>query len=309
MNTWTARFLRATLTIMPGIGYCRNAFATGQFEKAVQIDPVFGLPVPPVRYDGSIVGQFDPTSTAVATRIFIAIFVGAIIWGMQRSIKTKSAIPICLALTGIPCVFAELNLDVMGAVIYPSNPDSVLFTLMGRHMGWFIIAAWSAYGGLFALASYLIFSRPQLPTRFIWLGFAMVCVGQTFFEELLSHFNGIYYYYGNQPLTPISQFPWWIIFPTSGGVCFLSALTYRFNASLKGWRALGLVVCAPFTFCGFMGFVSLPAWIAVNSELPHWVNNVLGLSTVIAGLIAFAMTMKLILQRDPLQPDGIGKRF
>ena len=176
-------------------------------------------------------------------------------------------------------------------------------------MGWFLIFAWSAYGGLFALASYKVFSKPHLSNKFIWMGLLLVCIGQTIFEETLGHFNGIYYYYGNQPLTPFTQFPWWIILPTSGGVCLLSALVYRFNASLQGWRAIAIVVIAPFTFSGFMGLVSLPSWIALNSELPWLVTQILGLTTVAAGLMAFALVMKLILQREPLEMAGKGQAF
>ena len=35
---------------------------------------------------------------------------------------------------------------------------------------WFLISAWSAYGGLFALASYKVFSKPHLNNKFIWFG-------------------------------------------------------------------------------------------------------------------------------------------
>jgi hypothetical protein len=285
------------------------ATATGQYEMDVVIDPVFGLPIPPVHWDGGGPGEFDPVRTAVATGCFAAIFLCALIWGIWESVRTKSAIPVCLSLSGIPCVLAELNLDVMSAVVYANSSDGVVFSLMGRHMGWFIIAAWSAYGGLFGLAAYKVFSRPQLTNKAIWLALAMVCAGQTFFEEMLGLFNGIYYYYGNQPLTPFTQFAWWIILPTSGGVCLLSAITYRFNKALSGWKAITIVAMAPFTFCGFMGAVSLPAWIAVNSELPWLVNQILGLTSVAAGLVGFAMIMKLVLQREPLDLGGTGLSF
>src|SRR5262249_48916407 len=152
--------------------------------------------------DGGGVGAFDPVANAVATAIYATIFLFAVLWGLRESVKTKSALPVCLALSGIPCVLAELNLDVMGAVVYANNPDSIVFTLMGRHMGWFVISAWAAYGGLFALASYKVFSKPHLSNKFIWVGLLIVCAGQTVFEETLGHFDGIYYYYGNQPLTP-----------------------------------------------------------------------------------------------------------
>lgn len=288
---------------------CQQAMATGQYETNIKIDPVFGLPVPPVNYDGGGAGAFDPTVNSIATGIYVAIFLCALAWGIWESLKAKSTLPVCLSLSGIPCVLAELNLDVMGAVVYANSPDSVVFTLMGRHMGWFVISAWAAYGGLFAVASYKVFSQPRLTNKFIWLGLLVVCAGQTVFEETLGHFNGIYYYYGNQPLTPFTQFAWWIILPTSGALCLLTAMAYRFNASLQGWKAIGVIVLAPFTFCGFMGFISLPAWIAVNSDLPWLVNQILGLMTVAAGLFGFALIMKLILHRDPLKLDGAGQAF
>jgi hypothetical protein len=295
--------------VFASIAFCQQAMATGQYETDVTIDPVFGLPVPPVNWDGGGVGLYDPAVSGAATWIYVAIFLCALVWGIRETVKTKSTIPVCLSLSGISCIFAEIFLDVMGGVVYANNADSVVISLMGRHLGWFLISAWSAYGGLFALAAYKVFSRPRLTNKFIWLGLLLVCTGQTVFEETLGHFNGIYYYYGNQPLTPFTQFPWWIILPTSGGVCLLSALVYRFNASLQGWRAIGVIVLAPFTFSGFMGLVSLPAWIALNSELPWMVTQILGLVSVAAGLIAFAMVMKLILLREPLEMMGRGQAF
>eukprot|EP00456_Euglypha_rotunda_P035149 TRINITY_DN27101_c0_g1_i2.p1 TRINITY_DN27101_c0_g1~~TRINITY_DN27101_c0_g1_i2.p1 ORF type:complete len:306 (+),score=53.34 TRINITY_DN27101_c0_g1_i2:177-1094(+) len=285
------------------------ALATGQYEENFKIDPVFGLPVPPVNFDGGGVGVFDPQATGIATIIFTAIFACALIWSLVEARRSKSILPICLALSGIPCVLAELNLDVMGGVVYANSADSVVFSLMGRNMGWFLISAWSAYGGLFALASYKVFSKSQLTNKAIWLGLLLVCAGQTVFEETLGHFNGIYYYFGNQPLTPFTQFPWWMIMATSGGVCLLSALVYRFNASLQGWKALSVIVIAPFTFCGWMGLVSLPSWIALNTDLPWLITQIAGLITIAAGLVGFALIMKLILQREPLDLQGVGKSF
>ena len=147
--------------IFCGVLFCRQALATGQYETNVKIDPVFGLPVPPVNWDGGGVGIYDPVATAIATWIYVAIFACALAWGLWESAKTKSTIPVFLALSGIPCSFAEIFLDVMGGVVYANSPDSIVISLMGRHLGWFLISAWAAYGGLFALASYKVFSQPD----------------------------------------------------------------------------------------------------------------------------------------------------
>lgn len=310
-RSWNRRLRgrRAVASLLAGSLTAPSAFATGQFEVHTTIDPVFGLPVPPVNFGGGGPALFSASAVATGTWLFSALFLIALLWGLRESIRAKSAIPICLALSGIPCVLAELNLDVMSAVVYANNDNSTIFSLMGRNMGWYVIAGWAGYGGLFSLVAYKTFSRHELPNKFMWVGLLLVCAGQTCLEEIIGRVNGIYYYYGNQPLAPFSQFPWWIILPTSGGVCLLAALAYRFNASLRGWKAVGLIVIAPFTFCGFMGFTSLPAWIAVNSKLPWLMTQSLGLMTVAAGFFAFGLVMKLILQRDPLQFDGTGQIF
>ncbi len=308
-RTITTYVRHGAAALILGVFACGSALATGRYERDWKIDPVFGLPIPPVNWDGGGVGLYDPVASGVATWIYVAIFACAVIWGLRESISSRSAIPLALSLSGISYIFAEIFLDVMGGVVYANAADGAVISLMGRHLGWFLISAWAAYGGLFALAAYKVFSKPQLSNKSIWLGLLIVCAGQTVFEETLGLFNGIYYYYGNQPLTPFTQFPWWIILPTSGGVCLLSALVYRFNAALQGWKSIGIVLMAPFTFSGFMGFVSLPAWIALNSDLPWGVTQLLGLMTVAAGLAAFALIMKLVLQRDPLDPRGFGQSF
>src|SRR5262245_22666060 len=105
------------------------ALATGQYETDWKIDPVFGLPIPPVNWDGGGVGLYDPVASGIATWIYVAIFACAVLWGIRESVKSGSAIPLALSLSGIPCVFAEIFLDVMGGVVYANDADSAVISL------------------------------------------------------------------------------------------------------------------------------------------------------------------------------------
>lgn len=200
-------------------------------------------------------------------------------------------------------IFPEVMVDVMGAVWYPLSENDHAFTILGRQMGWFIVAGWFGFGSLFTYVSYKVFEM-RLSTKAIWLAFGAACIGATVFEEILQNLGGMYLYYGNQPLIVLSKLPWWWTPCNAGGVFLAAALAYRLRDSLRGWRGLAMLAITPASMGGVYGFIALPSFIAVNGDYNWWVTQILGLTTIALGLMLVAGIIRIVLNRDPFDLSG-----
>ena len=92
--------------------------------------------------------------------------------------RTGEAIVLFVTLSAPMIIFPEVFVDVMGAVWYPLSESDHAFTILGRQMGWFIVAGWFGFGSLFMYTSYKVFDL-RLSTRMIWLAFFGACVGRS----------------------------------------------------------------------------------------------------------------------------------
>jgi hypothetical protein len=144
--------------------------------------------------------------------------------------------------------------------------------------------------------------RPS--TRTLWLAWGLAIVGDVVFEEVLLSFD-VYHYYGNQPLVLLFELPWWWIPCNSVGIVLAAAIAYRFRSSLRGWKALCMLVVTPMSVTAVYGFIALPSWIATNGDFPWLLTQVLGLITVVLGVFAFMGVLKFVLNRDPFDLDYI----
>ncbi|WP_216892278.1 hypothetical protein [Nocardia alni] len=256
------------------------------------LDPRYGTPPPPdLPYSvGNNVG-----CTIVMTLIGLV----GVALGIYQWIRTRSVLPLMIALSGAVICIPEVFFDVMGAVYFPwsaTQPLGNAYEILGRHMPWWIVAGWFGYG----VFSYFMFSvlaaKPK--TRTLWLMLLGAAVGDVVFEEILLKF-GVYHYYGNQPLIIVSQLPWWWIPCNSIGVFLAAALAYRFRSALHGWRSLLMFIITPLSVTTVYGAIALPSWIAVNRDYPWLPTQLLGLATIGLGIAVFALILRLVLDRNP----------
>ena len=175
-------------------------------------------------------------------------------------------------------IFPEVFVDVMGAVWYPVSESDHAFTILGRQMGWFIVAGWFGFGSLFMYTSFKVFQL-RLSTRAIWLAFFGACLGATVFEEILQNMGGMYVYYANQPLIVLWKLPWWWTPCNATGVFLAAAIAYRLREQLRGWRGLAMFAITPAAMGAAYGFIALPSWIVVNGDYSWWVTQLGGLAS------------------------------
>jgi len=219
--------------------------------------------------------------------------------GLRMSLRGRTLLPVMVALSAAFIVIPEVFYDVTGAVYFPFSetaPLGATFSILGRTMPVWITAGWFGYG-VFALLTYAMLTvRPS--TKTLWYAWGLAIVGDVVFEEALLHFDA-YHYYGNQPLILIFKLPWWWIPCNSVGVMLAAAIAYRFRASLRGIGALGMVVITPVSVTAIYGLIALPSWIATNGNYSWLPTQLLGLATMVLGVLAFTGVLKLVLNRDP----------
>jgi hypothetical protein len=257
----------------------------------------FRLPVPPVDADYS--GRNTVISIVWLGSIALAGF-GLAIRDYRRTGKTMA---LFVTLSAPMIIFPEVFVDVMGAVWYPLSESDHAFTILGRRMGWFIVAGWFGYGSLFSYLTYKVLEW-RVSTKHLWLAFLGACLGATVFEEILQNLGGMYLYYGNQPLIVLWKLPWWWTPCNAGGVFLAGSIAYRLRNDLTGWRAMAMFAITPASMGAVYGFIALPSWIVVNADYNWWVTQLGGLTTIALGLGLVTLIMKIVLQRDPFDMSG-----
>lgn len=264
-------------------------------SRLYTLNPISNLPAPP--RDAPYYGTRNAIVIAVMTLIgLIGLAVAA-----HFSRKTRSWLPLVLTISGTAIVIPEVFVDVMGLVWYPESVNDHAYDLLGRRMGWFILAGWFGYASLTYWIYQVLESRPK--TRVLWYMLGAAGLADVVLEEFILHM-GMYVYYGRQPLVLISLLPWWWIPCNSLGVFLASSITYRLRAYLQGPRTLLTLLITPLSVGAVYGAIALPSFIVTNDHYPWLVTQLGGLLTIGLGLVLFAGILRYLLGRDPYDMEG-----
>jgi hypothetical protein len=257
----------------------------------------FGVPTPPLD------AKYSGTHTLISILWLSVVGITGFGLAIRDYVKTRSSVALWVTISAPMIIFPEVMVDLMGDVFYPLNSHDHAFTILGRQMGWFIVAGWFGFASLFMYMTYKFFERRATP-KAIWLAFLAAAIGSIVFEEILQNLGGMYVYYGNQPLIVLWKLPWWWPPCNAGGVFLAAAIAYRLRQQLHGWRGAAMLVITPASMGGVYGFIALPAFIAVNADYNWWVTQILGLATIGLGIVIIALTIALVLGKDPFDMSG-----
>lgn len=261
-------------------------------RPAITFDEESGLPaLPDFPYE---------TVNHVWVTVIMALFgLVGVVQGVRLAIRTRSVLPVMIALSPALIAIPEVFFDIMGAVYFPwsdTEPFGHAFGIMGREMPYWIVAGWFGYGMFNLFIFQAIAKRPS--TKSLWGLLGVAAASSAIFEEVLLAVD-VYHYYGNQPLMLFNLYPWWWLPCNSIGVFLAAALAYRLRDQLQGWRSLLMLLITPLSVALVYGAIALPSWIAVNSDLPWLPTQLLGLTTMALGIVAFAGVLKFVLGRAP----------
>jgi hypothetical protein len=223
-------------------------------------------------------------------------------WALRELFTKRDWMPLCLSLGGVAIVIPEVFVDIVGMVYYPTSDSDHAFDLFGRQMGWFILAGWFGAGAFGAMMLKAFLSRPS--AKQVWILLGVTALSYSIFEEFLVTSGGIYEYYGNQPMWWHSLPLWWTPCNTIGAALLPAAFAYRYQALLRGWRALLMIFVVPTGVAVGYSFVAMPGWIVVNGDYPWLPTELAGLAVWLIGIGTVAMVMNLFLGYQPFDPDS-----
>lgn len=290
---WVAAACLATMMFL----LCPAASLAQAASSPMVIDPNFGVPAPPMQ------AHYDPHNTLVAECVLITVGLLATAFALRDGIRNKTALPVFVALSGMFCVFPEVFIDVLGGCLWPTSPGHVAFKILGREMTWFPVTAWFAFGALLITICYSMMSR-KVKTKWIWVAFAVAGSLDIVFEEIMLNVHGLYVYFGHQPLILLTKFPWWWLPTNTGGLFLAAALAYRYRKYLTGWKGAAMFLLTPIAYMGVHGFVGMPADTVINGDYNWIVTQAGGIATVLLCLVAAAITIHLVLQRNPFDLEA-----
>jgi hypothetical protein len=269
----------------------KNAFADATVHTA--IDTAFGMPVPP--RDTPFGLEVSIYASVVLVIIGLAVFV----WSFYDARRTNTTLPMFVALSGVFCAIPEVFIDVAGGCFWPYSAGNVVYTILGRPMTWYPIAAWFGFGAVLAYVPYALFLR-QAKMSWLWFGLLAACLFDVVVEEVMLNISGLYVYYGNQPLILFTKFPSWWMFTNIPGVFLGVAIAWRFRNSLNEWRGVAMFAIMPTAFLAVFGFAAIPASIVILGDYSWLATQIGGITTAILGLCASYLTIRIVLNRNPL---------
>jgi hypothetical protein len=218
------------------------------------------------------------------------------------AIRKRDYLPLFIGLGTVAVVFPEVFFDIIGMVYYPVHSGDFAFKIFGRRMGWFIVGGWAGAGAFAGLMLKALRTRPKASQ--VWLLLLITGISYSIFEEILVTSGGMYQYYGNQPMWWHSLPLWWTPCNTIGCALLPTAVAYRYQHLLTGWRAAIMVIVVPACTAGAYAFIALPSWIVVNANYPWLPTELAGLSTWALGIGLIAVVLNVFMGYQPFDPNS-----
>jgi hypothetical protein len=297
------RTFALTLVGIFGVLVALNLIITGLGDPPSIVPPVTlaeNTGVPPVPTNADF--PYDRTHTLWAIVLLGAVGAIGFAWALSEVIRKRDWMPLCLSLGGVAIVIPEVFVDIVGMVYYPTSDSDHAFDLFGRQMGWFILAGWFGAGAFGALMLKQLLTRPS--AKQVWILLGVTAVSYTIFEELLVGAGGIYHYYGNQPMWWHNLPLWWTPCNTLGAALLPALFAYRYQAILKGWHAVLMILVVPTCVSAGYALIAMPGWIVVNGDYAWLPTELAGLAVWALGIAVAAMAMNLLLGYQPFDPES-----
>ena len=237
----------------------------------------FRMPTPPVD------AVYNGRNTLISIIWLGALALTAFALAIRDYRRTGRTMALFVTLSAPMIIFPEVFVDVMGAVWYPVSQSDHAFTILGRQMGWFIVAGWFGYGALFAYLTYKVLEA-RVSTRDALAGL-LRCLHRR------DRLRG-------DPPEPRRHVPLLrqpaahraveaaVVVDAVQRRRHLPGRVDRLPAPQRAARAgagLAMFAITPASMGAVYGFIALPSWIVVNGDYGWWVTQVAGLATIAFG--------------------------
>jgi uncharacterized membrane protein YqjE len=203
-------------------------------------------------------------SPSLVLGVFAALAIGAAIWAIRESVRTRDVVPIAVCLGALICSFNEPIYDQLGKIVYASN-HPVAFTAFGRHIPWFLVLGYVPWVGALPVVVWRLMEKGT-PARTIRMLSAASFLSVVVVESTGTSLHA-WGYYGVVPAKYLVVAPQMSAVPLVGGL-----LLYQLNHLVQGSRRLLLAVVPTLALPMVYASVSWPAYVALGADLPTALN-------------------------------------
>jgi len=230
----------------------------------------------------------DLTASSLAWTFTLVVgvgFVAVALFCVFYAIRRKDTLPLLMLGSGLISVGLEPAVDTLGKVWYANDNPWVVYTAMGVPQPAFLLLGYALFWG----GTVYVGSRFVLQGTSLWKVFGIVFLMDVFVEYLGAPILKVGIYFDFSPFKVLG-FPLWWAFVNGAvaavGVWLLLALEHR----LTGWHRIGLLPVSASAFAATHAVCAWPVWLALHSDLPHWLGWVAGTYTIAMafGVVAFA---------------------
>lgn len=241
------------------------------------------------------------------TGIGAVFFVVSAAWAVRESRRSGSAVPLLALGGGFIAALEEAWIDTLIQLWYPRNSPLVVFTPMEHAQPLYVFLVYPGFVGLGAYLAYRGLGTPSAG-RHVWRMFIAIVLLDVAFE-LPATTAGVFGYYGDQPLQPVSgSWPAWVAFVNGAGPVLAGWLIYVTRPYLAGYRgALAVVLLPPLAYAGTYGAVGWPTYTLLKTDVPgaaRWAASLvtIGLCIAIVGAVRAMAGQPANLKETPGLP-------
>jgi hypothetical protein len=224
----------------------------------------------------------DSAAQAAFTFGQLPLVVLAVALTARLARRRRSPAPIILLVGGSLCMFIEPVVDHTALVWFPTEGQWTAFSAFGVDLPIWLALAYVWFFGGQAVYVWKLLDEGLPGSRLLPLAAAFYVV-----DAALEH-PGLYLhlfdYYGKQPLE-ITKFPLWAGFVNATIPIVAATLVYVGSPLVSGWRGLGLVVLPVAASASVNAGANLPVLLALNSDLPGWIGQLLAFVTLAACVV------------------------
>ncbi|HQR04096.1 MAG: hypothetical protein JSR19_09585 [Proteobacteria bacterium] len=224
--------------------------------------------------------------------LIFAVFTAIAIW---KLIKHRDPLVLFCVLGGLGMTLLEPICNVLGLAYHPEIGQIAAFTAMDRKIPWHIVLVFPCFfAGFTWLMAHL--DARRIPVRKFWI-LVLATILVSFVFELSPVHDGLWLYYGEQPLRIWGMPLWWYVAnPTAMiGSASLAVLATR---GLAGWKRWPLILIVPVLGVGIHTGVAAPVYVAMNSGASPWLGAAATAVTLAFGLVIVWMCGRLLFQSE-----------
>lgn len=200
---------------------------------------------------------------------------------LRMSLRDRSAVPVLMVVGGFTAIVLEPIVTFLGHAVHPAAGQIMLFEAVQRAIPWHIALGYSAGFGLYYLLLYPKMRANTITPALLWKT-TFVTALCYFLGEAYPVSNGLWIYYGHQPLRiwhGTAPLTWNFL----NAACMLmgAALIHVTLPYLRGLKQLLVLVLAPVgALMGHMG-AGWPMYTVMNlPNAPVWLVEASGVATV-----------------------------